>query len=470
MRKTKIVATIGPVCDSEEKLVEMIEAGVNVFRFNMKHNVIEWHSERMERVERLCEKLDRRVAILMDLQGPEVRIEEVPENMGNLEPGDRFWLVKPGVKDGVSVDHPEVFDHLEVGGIVFADDGFLEFKVVKTESDRAQLEVVEGGVIKPRKTLNFPGASLDFPVLIERDLEQLSLAAKHHVDYVALSFVRTAEDIAVLRRELTRAELDCGIIAKIEHPDAVANFEEILAESDGIMVARGDLGIEFNMEEVPALQKMIIKRSREAGAPVIVATQMLESMIENPRPTRAEVSDVANAVYDRADAVMLSGETATGKYPVRAVATMATILRRTEEALEPEMVSLAYRNGGQTGAVVEAARRLVTAGWEGKKPVSQYVVLTETGRTARLLSRLRPQLPVLALSSDKKTLDRLCLSWAVQSVEHAFHKDALMEVKGVIEALKEKGLVASGETVVMVYGETWGTPGLTSVVRVQEVD
>jgi pyruvate kinase len=315
MRKTKIVATIGPACDAPEQIRQMIKAGVNVFRFNMKHSEIEWHSERMERVEHACKELGTRVAILMDLQGPEVRIAEVPDQWQVVENGDTVRFCRPG-GNGIVLDHPSVFEVLQKGQTVYADDGFLEFLVTKTTHEYAEAEVVEGGPIKPRKTVNFPGAHLDFAALVEKDLEQLTLTAKHHVDYVALSFVRRAEDVGILRQELSNLKVTSKIIAKIEHPEAIAHFDLILAASDGVMVARGDLGVEYPLEEVPGLQKMIVKRAREEGKPVIVATQMLESMISNPRPTRAEVSDVANAVYEGTDAVMLSAESATGSYPV----------------------------------------------------------------------------------------------------------------------------------------------------------
>jgi pyruvate kinase len=469
MRKTKIVATIGPACDSEEMIRRMIEAGVDVFRFNMKHNTLEWHSERMEWVEKLAGEMGKRVAMLLDLQGPEVRIDYVPEKWAILREGDEVMFCKPG-GEYIVLDHPEILPEISVGQVMYADDGFLEFEVVGVEGDGIKARVVEGGSLKVRKTVNFPGMHLTFPALIEKDMEHLSLTARHHVDFVALSFVRTVEDVRALRAELTKHEVDCKVIAKIEHPDAVEHFEEILSEVYGVMVARGDLGIEYPMEEVPSLQKMMVRRCREEGKPVIVATQMLESMIENPRPTRAEVSDVANGVYDGADALMLSAESAAGKYPIRAVKTMAKIAEKAESAAEFLPIEINWREGGQTAAVVGAAHHLMEYGFRGVCDLKAFVVLTETGRTVEYLSRMRPTLPIVALSKSLQTLDVLKLSWGVEPLYFDYMKsEGEVDIKAALRVVKDQGLLRAGEKVVMIYGEIWGEPGLTSVVRVQEV-
>jgi pyruvate kinase len=446
----------------------MVGAGVDVFRFNVKHNTLEWHSERMELVERACQEMGRRVAILLDLQGPEIRIDTVADRWRSVTEGETIRLVRPGM-EGIVLDHPEVLAEVTTGQVIYADDGFLEFESVGVGDGYVEARVIEGGPVKERKTVNFPGMHMDFPALIEKDLEHLSLAAKHHVDFVALSFVRSVEDVEVLRKELRTFQVDCEIIAKIEHPDAVEHFDEILDSVYGVMVARGDLGIEYPMEEVPALQKMIVRRSREEGKPVVIATQMLESMITNPRPTRAEVSDVANAVYDGADAVMLSAESAAGKYPVRAVKTMVKITRKAEVAAEYSPLEINWQQGGQTAAMVGAAHRLMEYGYKGVCDLKAFVVLTETGRTAEYLARLRPTLPILGLSGNLKTLDQLKLSWGVIPVEFNYEKDQGPDIAAVLETLKQRLLVHTGEKVVMVYGESWGEPGMTSVVRVQEV-
>lgn len=471
MRRTKIVATIGPASESEEKIESLIQAGVDVFRFNMKHGNVEWHTEKVLRVEKVCKKLGKRVAALIDLQGPEVRVDGIPESPYILKTGDTFWFIGPDSKEkGVILDHPQVFSSVKVGNTIYADDGFLEFKAIEVKDDKVKVEVVEGGELKNRKTVNFPGTSLDFPCLVEKDLELLSLAARHKVDYVALSFVRNAADINILREEMNKMKVDCAIIAKIEHPDAVKNFEEILAASDGVMVARGDLGIEYPIEEVPALQKMIVNRCIEEGKPVIVATQMLESMHVNPRPTRAEVSDVANAVYDRADATMLSGESAAGKYPVRAVKMMASVHEKTEPSAD-QLVGcpVDVYPGSQGEAIVAAAYQLSTLYEDGEKDIKAFVVLTETGKTAQYLSRLRPSLPIYALSSKVETLDRLKLAWGVEPVLYEYAKDEETNTRQVLKHLQTNGYLNTGDKVIVVYGERWGKPGETSVVRVQEV-
>lgn len=469
MRKTKIVATIGPACDTEEMLQRMMGAGVDVFRFNMKHNAMDWHSERMELVEKVCQETNTRVGMLMDLQGPEIRIHTVPDVFREVKAGQMVKFVKPGMDDGIILDHPEIFEDVKVDQEVFADDGFLEFRVTNVGEGWFEAEVIEGGLVKDRKTVNFPGMHLSFPALIERDIEQLSLAARHHVDFVALSFVRTAADVQTLKNELKKLDIDAKVIAKIEHPEAIQAFDEILDEADGIMVARGDLGIEYPMEEVPVLQKMMVRRCQQVGKPVIVATQMLESMIENPRPTRAEVSDVANAVYDGADAIMLSAESAAGKHPVRAVKTMARIAVKAEEVAEPAALDIDWSQGGQTAAVVAAANTLMRARFASEHKVTAAVVLTETGRTAEYLARMRPKMPIIAMSSSHKVLDELKLAWGVLPLYCTYEKEKKVDVQQILEVLKDSGHVAAGDKVVMIHGEVWGESGLTSVVRVQDV-
>ncbi len=470
MRKTKIVATIGPSCDSEEKIEAMISAGVNVFRFNMKHGDIDWHQKRMQIVEKVCQKLHTRVAMLIDLQGPEVRIASLPKGMTEVKKGESVWFVKSDNADeGISLDHPEILGGIEEGQVIYSNDGFLEFVVVEIEAERVRVEVVEGGPISTRKTVNFPGADLDFPALMNKDIEHLELAVKEHVDFVALSYVRSTRDIEILKEELAKRQVKCKVVAKIEHPLAVQNFDAILEASDAIMVARGDLGLEYPQEEVPKLQKQIVNKCKMAGKPVIVATQMMESMTEHPRPTRAEVSDVANAVYDGADAVMLSGETASGKYPVRAVQTMARIAQTTEEVAEYPGLVVDGRNGGQTAVVVGAAHRMAELSANGSGRVSAFVVLTETGKTAEYLSRLRPLLPILAISELSTTLDQLTLTWGVKPILYQQKKGEPVDVNAVVSLLEQRKFLRHGDKVIVVHGEQWGASGSTSIVRIQDV-
>lgn len=468
MRKTKIVVTIGPACDTREKLEEMIEAGVDCFRFNMKHNTIEWHSERMELLESVCQETNSHVAMMLDLQGPEVRIDSVPDKWKHVEIGETIRFACPG-EEGITLDHPEIFSDLKIGQIIMADDGFLEFEVTQTDKRWVDAKVIEGETIKERKTVNFPGMKLNFPALVEKDVERLSLASRHHVDFVALSFVRSADDVRVLRRELDKYDIKAKIVAKIEHPDAVENLSEVIDEADSVVVARGDLGVEYPLEEVPNLQKFIIRRCREEGKPVVIATQMLESMIEKPRPTRAEVSDVANAVYDSADAVWLSGESAIGKYPVKAVKTLVKIAESTERVMSQPEIEVHWEHGGQTAAIVASAVKLMECGYRGVCDLDAFVVLTETGRTVDYLSRLRPGLPILALTNNETTRDQLKLSWGVEPIFFEYSKNKRINIKAIVNMLAEKKLVNHGRKVIMIYGELWGTPGLTSVIRVQEI-
>ncbi len=468
MRNTKIVATIGPAWDDEEKVERMLRAGVNVVRFNMKHADVEWHSQRMELVERVCKKLKMRVAILMDLQGPEVRVNDVPEQYALVDEGDEVVFTGPNM-GGIGLDHKEILHEVEVGQTIYVDDGFVELEVVKVDEEKIRAQVVAGGAIKPRKTVNFPGMKLDFPTLVERDLEHLTLVARHHVDWVALSFVRKASDIEQLRHELRKFEITPWVMAKIEHPEAVEHFEEIMAAADGVMVARGDLGVEYALEEVPGLQRMMVKRARHMGKPVIIATQMLESMITNPRPTRAEVSDVATAAYEEVDAVMLSAESAAGKYPIRAVQTMARILERAEKDVEYSELAPMEENREIGQGIVAAAKTLLTTSFGKDVTMRGIVVLSDTGRTARLLARMRPQLPIYALARDVQVLDTLCVSWGVVPVYYHYEQGDRVDIEAICKKLLLLGLASAGDQFLMIYGETWGKPGMTRVLRVQEI-
>lgn len=469
MRKTKIVATIGPASDSEEHIEQLIKAGVNVFRFNMKHSDLEWHGERMQRVDAVSDRLGIRVGVLIDLQGPEVRIASLPEGMTEVKTGDTFWFGKEG-SDCVVLDHPDVLNTIKEGQVIYANDGFLEFVVVELGHERIRVEVVQGDKIATRKTVNFPGAELDFPTLTDVDLAQLELATHHHVDFVALSFVRNPHDVTLLREELKKLNLGCKIVAKIEHPNAVDSFDAILEVSDAIMVARGDLGLEYPLEQVPVLQKQIVHKCVDKGKPVIVATQMLESMTDHPRPTRAEVSDVANAIYDGADAVMLSGETAGGQFPVKAVKIMALVAEHAEkEAMYPE-TSIDWKTGGQTAAIVGAADRLAELAAKEDVPIQAFVALTETGKTVSFLARMRPELPILAVSGTDKTLDQLTLTWGAIPVQFGHEVGQPVQVGDVVRSMAEQGKLHRGDKVIVIHGDSWGASFGTSIVRIQTVE
>lgn len=322
---TKIVATIGPSCDSEKQIEALINAGVNVFRFNFKHNILEWHNDRIQRVNIVSEKMGMTIGTLIDLQGPEIRINMSSDQI-ILRDDD---LLSFGEGKDLSISHPQIIRHLTIGQKISADSGSFSFTVEK-KGNKTYLRSHSKGILKNRKALNIPGADFPFPVLVDRDFEGLKVAARNEIDFVALSFVRTADDIRIIRSKMKKYNVSAKLIAKIETEKSLKNLDEIIDISDGIMVARGDLGVELPLEEVPYYQKIIIKKSIKKGIPVITATQMLESMIEKPFPTRAEVSDIANATYDLTDAVMLSGETATGAYPIEAVKVMNKTLAFNE--------------------------------------------------------------------------------------------------------------------------------------------
>ncbi len=469
MRKTKILATIGPSWDSDEMIATMLNAGVNIIRFNTKHNTFEWHDQHMQQVQRVADSIGKRVALYLDLQGPEVRINTVPEAYAKIEVGQTV-IMSTTEGEGITLDHPEVFETMTVGQTIYADDGFLEFKVSKVDPGRVEMEVIDGGGIKPRKTMNFPGMHLPFPALIDRDMENLELAVKNHVDMIGLSFVRSGDDIKMLREVMKQKGIEAAINAKIEHPDAVEHFDEILAETDSVCIARGDLGVEYPFEEVPGIQKLIIQKSREEGRPVIVATQMMESMIENPRPTRAEVSDVANAVYDSADGVWLSGETATGAFPRKVIEAVDRICSRAEAHAQPRDIKINWVSGGQEAAIVAAAQTLYKSyTGQGLNSLVAYVVLTQTGRTAQFLSRMRPQLPIIALSNSLKTIDQLNCVWGVKAYHYEYQNGEHADVSRIVAFLNEMHETKSGDRVIMIYGEDWGMPGKTSVVRLQDI-
>lgn len=477
MTATKIVATIGPASDTVEDIKKLILAGVSVFRFNLKHNNSKWHSGRIALVRKAVKELQIPSAVLLDLQGPEIRIGTFCNGEIRLRVGDKvFFTAAPtGEKrKEIILDNLTLLEKLEKGHELTIDDGHFRFKVEGKVQGEVVAKTLEGGVLKSAKGVNVPNLELDLPTLLEKDIENISLAGRHDVDYLALSFVRGVKDIKILKEELQRQEVDAKIVAKIETAQALKNFEEILKETDAVMIARGDLGIELPIEEVPFYQKKLIKRCLEVGKPVITATQMLESMIVNSHPTRAEVSDVANAIYDFTDAVMLSSESAVGKYPEQTVKMMRKIAAFIEEK-RPRPEKLNYEIRHQTAAVTFAAFNLWESEFCQREKIKAFVVLTETGMTARMLSRFRPSIPVIALTRRQKIRDQLLLVWGVVPIftpltKNPYQKKTLEEIEKILKVVKKAGHVKPGEKVIMVYGEDWGTPGKTSVVRIQEVN
>ncbi len=465
-KKTKIVATLGPSSDSPEKIAELIQSGVNVFRFNMKHADIPWHNERIFRVQSIADELNTSIGILIDLQGPEIRVETFEKKDVVLKKGEHVIFAREFVPGSTSVRIPLdlVFTVVHVGDEFSIDDGFLEFKLVEVAGKQFTAEALDDCVIKHRKGMNFPGKHIDLPSLIDDDLKKLDMAAKTKVDFVALSFSRDKKDIEILREEMKVRNVHAKIVAKIESQQALDHLDELIEISDAIMVARGDLGIEVPIEELAFWQKLIINKCRAARKPVITATQMLQSMIDNPRPTRAEATDVANAVFDGTDAVMLSGETASGRFPVKSVKAMAKIAQFNEDRAKVEHAHIVRE--GSTELLVDAAVAILQ---QQEHSIDALVVFTETGYTARALSSIHAKIPIFAVTDQQKTVETLTMSYGVTSVYAEFPTGNFSDATAILSQLKERLYVHAGQTVLVIHGSHWKRPGLTNSLSVVQI-
>ncbi|QLJ00947.1 pyruvate kinase [Streptomyces sp. NEAU-sy36] len=471
MRRAKIVCTLGPATDSYAQIKALVEAGMDVARFNLSHGTRAEHEERYQRVRKAADETGRSVGILADLQGPKIRLGRFDEGPVLLERGDTFTIT---VEDGVAGDrhgcgttYAGLAGDVAPGERVLVDDGRVCLEVTSVDGPRVRTRVVEGGMVSDHKGLNLPGVAVSVPALSEKDEEDLRWALHTGFDIVALSFVRSGDDARVVRRIMAEEGRRLPVIAKIEKPQAVANLDDIVAAFDGLMVARGDLGVEMPLEQVPIVQKRAIKLARRNAKPVIVATQMLDSMVDNSRPTRAEASDVANAVLDGTDAVMLSGETSVGKYPVETVRTMAKIVTAAEEdMLAKGLPPLTERNKPRTqgGAVARAAAEM--GDFLGAKFL---VAFTQSGDTARRLSRYRPPIPLLAFTPDPATRSQLSLTWGAETFlgPHVDSTDAMVDQ--VDELLLKYGRCAKGDVVVITAGSPPGVSGSTNMVRVHHI-
>jgi pyruvate kinase len=468
MRRTKIVATIGPTSREPETLARMVEAGMDVARLNFSHGSREIHAENAERIRNAAGQAGRQVAILQDLPGPKLRIGAIRNDLAELRPGDRLVLVggsdEPGDEQRMSVSWSGLADAVDRDDVIYLADGAIRLRVNGVHERDGEIEtLVEiGGAVASRQGLNIPGSTRGLQALPEEDLDMLKFGESIGVDLVALSFVRTAEDVTSVRRH-TRLPL----IAKIEKPQAVNAAEEIIRAADCVMVARGDLGIELPIPDVPMVQKQLLRIAGRLARPSITATQMLDSMVNSPRPTRAEVADVANAILDGTDAVMLSQETAIGAYPVEAVKMMASVAERTEHGLpyriwNEERVRRDARDPAYTVAysACAAARDLHLAA---------LVVPTLSGRSARLISAHRPQVPILALSPGKETVRRCSLMWGVQAGSMRRHEITEALIADAANRVVELGWVKSGARIGITAGLPSGRPGTTSLVQIQRV-
>jgi pyruvate kinase len=478
--RTKIVATLGPSTDNEEVLAQLIKAGTNVFRINCSHSGHEGIVDRIKLVRRVSKALDMPVGVLADLQGPKMRVGRLRnEEPILLRPGAPIIIAsdktvigedaKPGEVIRIGSQYELLANDVKPGERILIDDGNIEVVVDKITGRDVHCTVVYGGLLKQFKGINLPGTAVSAETMSEKDIGDLKVALEHNVDFVALSFVRTAADLRLLRKYIDSANGRAKMISKIERPEAIENLEEIIDESYGVMVARGDMGVELGPEAVPSLQKRIIKLSLAASRPVITATQMLESMITNPRPTRAEASDVANAIYDGTSAVMLSAETASGKYPVRTVEIMSSIIRRTEEEIFTHWryAPITQPTGTEISSVaLSTARAGAYAALEAGAKV--IAVFTESGATARHLSGERISTRVWAFTPHDETVQRLALSWGINARKIAkgssSHEDTLEGEK----VLTAEGIVQKGDRMVVVFGTTSDT-GMTNMMHVRTI-
>jgi pyruvate kinase len=467
MRRAKIVCTLGPAVESVEKITELIDAGMNMARLNLSHGSHDEHQKRLDLVRVASKKANKAVAILVDLQGPKIRLGRFSSGPHELSRGDTFTITTDdiaGTKDKVSTTYKGLPGDCKAGDAIMIDDGKVSVQVVQVKGSDVITKVIQPGMVSNNKGINLPGVAVSLPALSEKDIADLRWGLKAGVDFIALSFVRNAADIKDIHKIMDEVGVKVPVIAKIEKPQAVENLQEIVDAFDGIMVARGDLGVELPIEDVPMVQKSCITMARESAKPVIVATQMLDSMISNSQPTRAEATDCANAVLDGADALMLSGETSVGDFPIDAVKVMARIIERTEEVALDQIPPLKHSPATKAGAITKAATEVgLTVG------AKYLVAFTQSGDSARRMSRLRSPIPMLALTPEIGTYNRLALSWGVESLLTASvnHTDEM--VMQVDTILIESKRVKIGDLVLIVAGSPPGIPGSINAMRVHKI-
>ena len=469
-KKTKIVCTLGPASDKEDILKELVKSGLNVCRFNFSHGSHEEHKQRMDLVKKVREELNQPVAILLDTKGPEIRTGsfELPEVL--LEEGQEFIITMEEVKGNnkiCTVSYKGLVKDVVAGDTILIDDGLVGLRVKEVTNNEIRCIVENSGIVKNHKGVNVPGVKINLPALTEKDISDIEFGISQGIDFIAASFVRKASDVLAIREVLTKNGAEhIEIISKIENQEGIDNIDEIIAVSDGIMVARGDLGVEIPTEEVPIVQKMMIEKCNKVGKPVITATQMLDSMIRNPRPTRAEVTDVANAIYDGTDAIMLSGETAAGKYPIEAVKTMAAIAKRTESSLNYDVIlkGKTIQDKSVTNAI-----SLATCTTAMSLDASAIITFTSSGYTAKMVSRFRPISPIIATTQDEGVMRRLALCWGVYPVKTSGVGNIDAMIENSIESTKKINYVKDGDLVVITAGAPIGVKGTTNLIKVHTI-
>ncbi|KJS15850.1 MAG: pyruvate kinase [Peptococcaceae bacterium BRH_c4b] len=470
MRRTKIVCTIGPASERVPTLIRMMQAGMNVARLNFSHGTHEEHALRIAAIREAAAKAGKNVAILLDTKGPEIRLGYLETEPIMLEAGQKVTLTTRDMK-GTAQELPVTYKWLPrdvmPGDRILIADGLIELRVLDTTRKTVECEIVNGGEIASQKGINLPGVSLGIPAVTDRDIDDILFGIKQGLDFIAASFIRKANDILAIRQIVEESDADLDIIAKIESREGVSNLDEIIKVADGIMVARGDLGVEIPVEEVPLIQKTIIDKCNKAGKPVITATQMLESMIHNPRPTRAEASDVANAIFDGTDAIMLSGETAAGKYPVEVVQTMARISEKAESALHYDQI-LASKRHGLARTVTDAISH-ASCSIAQDLGASAIITSTETGLTARMVSKYRPLAPITAVTPVHKVMRKMSLIWGVYPIYMERARDTDSMISSAIEMSLNEGVINPGDLVVVTAGVPVSVHGTTNLIKVHTV-
>ena len=470
MRKTKIICTLGPSTDKEGVLRDLIANGMNVARFNFSHGSHEEHLGRLEKLKALREELGKPVAALLDTKGPEIRLKDFKNGVENLVAGQTFTLTTrdvEGTNEICSITYKDLPMDVEPGGTIMLDDGLIKLQIQTVNDTDIVCTVLNSGKIKNKKGVNVPGVHLSMPYMSQRDKDDIIFGIQQGYDFIAASFVRTAQDVYDIRNLLNQYDSNIRIIAKIENREGVNNIDSILAAADAVMVARGDLGVEIDFTELPGIQKTVIDRSFSFGKPIVTATQMLDSMIVNPRPTRAEISDVANAIYDGTSAIMLSGETAAGAYPVEALKTMSAIAERTEqEGFHLRGRTMDFNPGKISVSDATAHAACLTA---RDVNAAAIVTVSESGTTARLLSKYRPQQPIIACVMREQVQRQLSLSWGItplmMSLAHS--TDELIEMSTALA--KENGYLHNGELAVVTAGVPVGVSGTTNMIKIHMV-
>jgi len=467
MRRAKIVCTLGPAVESPAKIKELIAAGMNMARLNLSHGSYEEHQGRLDRVRAAAKEAGKAVAILVDLQGPKIRLGRFENGPHELSRGDIFTITTDevaGTKERVGTTYKGLPGDCKAGDRILIDDGRVTVEVLEVKGNDVITKCIQPGFVSNNKGINLPGVAVSVPAMSEKDEDDLRWGLRAGADFIALSFVRNAADVKVVHAIMDEIGIRVPVIAKIEKPQAVENLEEIIAAFDGIMVARGDLGVELPIEDVPMVQKRCVELSRDAAKPVIVATQMLDSMMSNSSPTRAEATDCANAVLDGADALMLSGETAVGEFAIQAVQTMARIIERTEELGLDRIRPLTKNPRTKGGAITKAAAEV------GETLGAKFLVtFTQSGDSARRISRLRSPIPIIAITPDLGTYNRLALTWGVESLTISMVKHTDEMVLQADKILIDGKRAEVGETVMIVAGSPPGIPGSTNAMRVHIV-